>query len=183
MICDLLNREKGSPFRGLIRRASSGEKEKNKAVVADSSIIKMLEESLGNASGCLFPYRNMATGEIDNEGIWAVLMTYWKAVRRVFPDAWGEAPSRSRLMHGAGLRAMGRLMDRIMAAVDPHSSKAVQQVEGELRRVAPVCRWMAGNWEELGGLAWNEVQNVPRHIRMLSNFLLRKHVESRGVRG
>ena len=40
-------------------------------------------------------------------------------MRDTFPDAWGKPAEQSRLMHGAGIRAMGRLMDRIMSALDP----------------------------------------------------------------
>jgi hypothetical protein len=90
-------------------------------------VIKMLEESLRSSSGCLFPYRNVATGEADLEGIWAVLTVYWDAVRRTFPDAWGHPPTRSRLMHGVGIRAMGRLMDKVMATVQPDRSDATEQ--------------------------------------------------------
>ena len=59
-------------------------------------------------------------------------MAYWTAVKKVFPDAWGKPPEKSRLMHGAGVRAMGRLMDRIMPAIDANGPKAVEHVEREL---------------------------------------------------
>jgi hypothetical protein len=141
----------------------------------------MVEESLTSTSGCLFPYRNIATSETDAEGICAVLVAYWTAVKRVFPAAWGKPASQSRLMHGAGIRAMGRLMDRVMAGVNGRDPRAVEIVERELRRVAPICRWTEGQWEDLNDLAWNDVQNVPRHIRILSNLLIRTYVQSKGT--
>ncbi len=177
-LCDLLGNDKHSPFKGLIARASTPIGKKKTAVVADASIVKMLQESLGSPSGCLFPYRNIATGETDFEGIWATLLTYWTAVQKTFPDAWGKPPNKSRLMHGAGIRAMGRLMDRVMAQVTPGSSGAVEHVRRELKMIAPVCHWTSGKWPELG-LAWNEIQNVHRHIRMLSNLLVRAYVQGR----
>lgn len=122
-ICDWLGRTPDSPFHGLVRRSSDGRK-RRAAVVTDTSLIKVIEESLSSASGCLFPYRNIATGETDADGITAVLVAYWTAVRRVFPAAWGKPPAQSRLMHGAGVRAMGRLMDRVMAGVNGRSPKA-----------------------------------------------------------
>lgn len=84
-LCDLLNREEKSPFHGLIKRPSSSGDESHRAVVTDTVIVKMIEESLTHPSGCLFPHRNIATGEYDEAAIWAVLQVYWSAVRRCFP--------------------------------------------------------------------------------------------------
>lgn len=181
-ICDWLGRSPDSPFHGLIRRSSDGGKRAS-AVVTDTSLIKVIEESLSSASGCLFPYRNIATGETDADGITAVLVAYWTAVKRVFPDAWGKPPARSRLMHGAGVRAMGRLMDRVMAGVNGRSPKAADAAERELRLVAPICRWTAGEWEGLNDLPWDDVQNTPRHIRLLSNHLIRAYLQAKGTAG
>ncbi|HQU44256.1 MAG TPA: DGQHR domain-containing protein DpdB, partial [Pirellulales bacterium] len=117
-ICEWLNSNPQSPLCGLIRRMSLREKEEGKAaVIADSSIVKMIEESISSPTGCLYPYRNIATGETDFDGISALLVVYWTAVRNVFPEAWAKPPEQSRLMHGAGIRAMGRLMDKIMPGI------------------------------------------------------------------
>lgn len=180
-ICDWLNREKDSPFFGLIRRASTTQEEKAKAVVADTSVVKMIEESLSSPGGCLFPYRNIATGETDFDGICRVLVTYWAGVARVFRDAWAKPPTKSRLMHGAGIRSMGRLMDRIMPGINSRHKSAVAKTVREIRRIAPVCHWTKGRWEELGGMRWNEIQNVPRHIRVLSSVLIRAYLEAKGT--
>lgn len=175
-LCDLLNQRKQSPFYGLIRRASTDNAMKKKAVITDTSVIKMLTESINSPSGCLFPYRNIASGETDFEGIWQVLAAYWTAVKNTFPEAWGKDPSRSRLMHGAGMRSMGRLMDRIMPTIDVSRPGAVRNVEKELRRIAHFCRWTSGAWEEIGNMRWDEIQNVPRHISVLSNYVVRKYI-------
>jgi hypothetical protein len=80
-------------------------------------------------------------------------------------------------MHSVGLRAMGRLMNRVMASVDPHSTSAGRHVRRELEKIAPICHWTRGSWDGLGGLRWNELQNIPAHVRMLSNLLVRQYVE------
>jgi DGQHR domain-containing protein len=180
-LCDQLHRHEDSPFEGLIRRPSATAEERQKAVITDTSIVKMLEESLRSSSGCLFPYRNVATGEADLASIWAVLTTYWTAVRETFPDAWGLPPQRSRLMGGAGIRSMGRLMDKIMATVNPLGETAVEQARHELARVAPICRWTRGTWDGLAEtpVAWNAVENTPRDVSALSNLLIRSYVTSR----
>lgn len=139
----------------------------------------MIEESLSQPSGCLFPYRNIATGETDFDGITSLLVTYWTAVSKVFSDAWGKPATKSRLMHGAGIRAMGRLMDRIMPVVNLRRADAIAKVSRELKLIAPVCRWTKGRWEDMDGMRWNEIQNVPRHIHVLSNVLIRAYLQAK----
>lgn len=181
-ICDWLLRTPESPLHGLIRRSSDSGR-KTAAVITDTSIIKMIGESLTSPSGCLFPYRNLATGETDADGITAVLVAYWAAVKRVFPDAWGRPTTQSRLMHGAGIRAMGRLMDRIMSGVSGRNPKASAIAERELRLIAPLCRWTSGEWEGLNDLPWNQVENTTRYIKLLSNHLIRAYLQEKGAAG
>ena len=177
-LCDLLNRDPASPFFRLIRRPSARKDDRSRAVIADTSIVQTLQESLASPSGCLFPYRNLSSGETDFTGLWAALLLYWTAVRDTFPEAWGKPPTQSRLMHGAGIRAIGRLMDRVMAATDPSHEDTAIQVRAELALLAPHCRWTSGRWEALD-LRWNEIQNVPRHTHELSSFLIRTYLQAR----
>lgn len=177
-LCELLNKDPNSPFKDLIKRPSSDNK--SQAILADTAIIKMIEESMTSPSGCLHPYRNIATGETDIESMKILLLLYWTAVKNVFPQAWGRPPVHSRLMHSVGLRAMGRLMDKVMPFI-PLNNNNVCIIEKEIRRIVPYCHWVSGRWEELGDLPWNELQNVPRHIRVLSNFLIRSYVQAKGV--
>lgn len=174
-LCDLLNRDPQSPFFGLIRRSSVKSNSKA-AVLADTAVIQMLQDSFTNPSGCLFSYRNIATGETDFEGVQRLIYVYWGAVRECFPDAWGKTPRQSRLMHSVGLRAMGKLMDRVMATMDVHHKSTPVRVRKELEAVRPVCAWSSGSWAELDGRRWDELQNVPSHQKMLTNLLLRTHM-------
>jgi hypothetical protein len=83
-------------------------------------------------------------------------------------------------MHGAGIRAMGRLMDKVMSGINLHHSRAPQMVRAELARLRPLCRWTQGDWgEEMGDMAWNDVQNTPQHIKLLSSVLIRAYTNSR----
>lgn len=175
-VCDVLNQDPESPFCGLIRRSSTSGADRKKAVITDTAIIHMLHDSFSSPQGCLFPYRNLATGETDFPGIRSVLFLFWSAVKETFPEAWGRSPKQSRLMHGAGIRAVGKLMDRIMGSFDVRRPRAAALVRRELNLVKPICHWTDGSWEELGGLRWNEIQNVPKHIRALSNLLLRNYL-------
>lgn len=177
-LVDMLNRDTESPFFGLIKRASTEGDDRRTAVVADNSLVEALKESLESPSGVLFPYRNMATGSTDTEGIRRVLLVYWGAVREVFAGAWGRPPTESKLMGGVGIRSMSRLMDRVMVHVDINTNSAERQAREELSYIADRCHWTSGTWEELG-LPWDELQNVSKHIAALSNFLARVYVTAR----
>lgn len=177
-LCDMLNQDPESPFYGLIKRASSASNKSEMEVVTDTVVIQMLHDSFQSA-GSLNPYRNIATGTTDFNGVRAALFIYWGAVKDTFPEAWGLKPEKSRLMHGVGIRALGKLMDRIMAVVDVAGPDAEAFVRSELKKIKPHCHWMNGNWEDLGGMRWNELQNIPSHIRLLSNHLVRTYLNSR----
>ena len=79
-------------------------------------------------------------------------------------------------MHSSGLMAMGLLMDAIYGRLSPYSDVAA--VQRELEKVAPSCRWTKGTWETLG-LAWNEVQNTPPHVKKLQDALVRTYAASK----
>ena len=179
-LVDMLNIDPQSPFHGLIKRASTDVHHRKQAVVTDTSLVEALKESLESPSGALFPYRNIAAGTTDTEGIRSLLLVYWTAVRETFPEAWGRTPQKSRLMGGVGIRAMSRLMERVMAHVDLGSDAAHVQTMAELARIAPDCHWTGGRWDQLS-LPWNEVQNTPRHISALSNLLVRQYVSARAT--
>jgi DGQHR domain-containing protein len=175
-LCEELNRDTKSPFRGLIKRPSYAAPDRRRAVVSDTALIGVLEESFASPTGALFPYRNVATGDVDLRGAKQVLVAYWSAVRATFPEAWGLPPQQSRLMHSAGLRAMGKLMDRAMATARVDDPRLEQRLKKELARLKPVCRWTDGAWDELADLDWNALQNVPSHVRMLTDYLQRVYL-------
>ncbi|MFD4481497.1 DGQHR domain-containing protein DpdB [Streptomyces sp. NPDC058471] len=181
VLVNALNHDADSPFKGLIKQASTTTDKRSNAVVKDNSLISAIEESL-KPSGALFPYKNLSNGTVDTATIRSILITYWSAVRDTFPDAWGMPPTKSRLMHGVGIRSMGRLMDRVMdrvlAVAEPGSPEAYERAKAELELIAPHCRWTKGRWPELN-TPWDELQNTPRHISTLSNLLIRIYFQSR----
>ena len=176
-LCNLLNRDRNSPLFGLIRRAS--DRKGTKAVVIDSALIEVFKSSLRNPLGALAPYKGTAHKPADLAAMYNSMCLYWGVVKTVFPDAWGLQPNRSRLMHSAGIRAMGTLMDRLMARADGHS-KPETFLHDSLKRIAPHCCWTRGTWEGTGR-RWNEVQSVPKDIRELADILIRLDHETSQV--
>lgn len=177
-LCDILNTDPNSPLYGLVKRTSTTREQTPHAVITDTILVSMLHESLNTPAGGLFPYRDVSRNETDFDAILHALYVYWAAVRDTFPDAWGLPPTKSRLMHGAGIRAMGRLMDRILGAIDPRSANAPQTIRQHLALIAPYCHWTAGIWDDLG-LRWNEIQNLPKHTQELSNYIIRVYHNTR----
>ena len=169
-LCNLLGKDPASPFHRLIKRPSDGGSNPH-AVITDTAVVKMIRNSISSPLGALSPLRSVQAGRetADVEAMYKVLTTFWSAVKAAFPDAWGKDPRHSRLMHSAGIEAMGVLMDRIYAKVGP--SEGVKAVQRELDRVVPACRWTKGHWETLG-VASNEIQNTPRDIKRLQTALM-----------
>ncbi|WP_309246860.1 DGQHR domain-containing protein DpdB [Ramlibacter montanisoli] len=172
-LCDQLNRDPGSPFYQLIKRPSDGSA--GKAVVTDTAVVTMIRNSINNPLGALATYRITSNGRdtADLERMYKLLVNFWAAVKSTFPDAWGLDPRQSRLMHSAGVMAMGVLMDRIYARTSPHED--MRSVQRELQKVASVCRWTSGSWDSLG-IAWNEIENTTRDIRRLQTALVQAYV-------
>jgi DGQHR domain-containing protein len=179
-LCDLLNRDPASPFYQLIKRPSAGNSV-NTAVITDSAVINMIRSSINNPLGALATFRVTSQGrdDADLESMYRILVTFWTAVKSVFATAWGMDPRQSRLMHSAGILAMGVLMDRIFARISPLDD--VKVVEKELRKVAAECRWTEGSWKRIG-VKWNEIQNTPKDIRRLQTALVQAYIGGEGNR-
>ena len=174
-LVNTLNQDPASPFYRLIKRAS--DRGPSVAVVTDTALLSSIKSSLSNPLGALAPFKSVGReGGGDVAGMYRALTTYWSAVKAVFPEAWGKEPKQSRLMHSAGLMAMGLLMDAIYARLPPDSD--VGAVQRELEKVAPSCRWTKGTWETLG-LTWNEVQNTAPHVKKLQDALVRAYAASK----
>ena len=172
-LCNMLDSDPGSPFSKLIKRVSD---ENTSAVITDSSIEKMIQKSL-RPLGILNQFKGIGNEQNDSEAMYKILILYWSQVRKVFPEEWGLTPQKSRLMHSAGVRSMGILMDHIMMRIESLPNPE-QELFETLKKIRPYCRWTSGTWEGLGW-KWNEVQSIPSHINKLSEYLCRIERELR----
>jgi DGQHR domain-containing protein len=173
-LVNLLNRNQGSPFRGLVRRISDGEEARG--VVVDSALMNVIKNSLNSPLGALSPYKGGGGALADLDSMYQHFVVFWQAAKEAFPEAWGLPPTRSRLMHSAGIQAMGYLMDRLVTRTHDSPNQR-KEILAALRRIRPRCAWTEGTWEGLG-LGWDEVQSVSRHIRGLADLLIRFDYES-----
>lgn len=166
-LCNLLNKDPNSPFHQLVRRES--ETAETHAVVTDTALIEAIRCNLKPPHGALSFFRGAP--ETDPDAMYRTLVIYWSIVRDTFPEAWGKPPTASRLMHSVGIRAIGALMDHVMARADSAPDPVVE-VRAALERIAPYCCWMDGVWDQLGW-RWNEVQSTSQHISRLTELLVR----------
>lgn len=168
-LCNLLNKDPQSPFYKLIKRASHDDSDV--AVIVDTSLIEIIKKSISNPLGALAQFKGFGSESSDINSMYKTLLMFWTEVKNTFPDAWGLPPTKSRLMHSAGIQAMGVLMDKIYARAQASQDPKLE-IRSSLGKIAPHCHWVSGDWHGIG-LKWDEVQNINSHVKMLSDYLIR----------
>lgn len=166
-LLDSLNRDPDSPFFRRVKTPTNPDGD-----IKDNSVLRMIEHSLSD--GALFRYRADEHKPDNAPGMLRVLSAYWRAVADVFPDAWTLPPNRSRLTHGAGLVAMGYVMDAAANALGDGRRWTRHNFAEALHGLAPACHWTSGTWTFGPDQCrrWNELQNVGTDIHLLTYHLL-----------
>jgi len=138
-------------------------------LLTDNSMIRLLENSLSD--GYLYKYRNPITGEGNIEAMTSIVSEFFDAVKKVFKDDWDLPASKTRLNHGAGLAALGYLMDEI--ALTKSDAMNSYSFETALMKIKPDCAWSSGFWKSTDGnkIKWNDIQNTAQDIRLLSEII------------
>lgn len=177
MVTDTLNQRDGSSLRGLIRQETT-----KRGILSDTVLHNVVARSL--TTGALQPMRE-DTGRLMNEGAELISEFFW-AVSSLWADDWhGHTPETSRLVHGAGVRAMAALFDTIHIATDSADRQAFRE---QLLPLVPQTNWTAGSWdfgetaaERPGHIrsraddqirSWHSLQNVGKDIRLLTEHLI-----------
>lgn len=162
-----LNYDPDSPFKGKIRTPTNAA-----GVVQDNSVLKMIENSLSD--GALYRFRDPDTGSGDVESMLSVLKAFWYATAKTFKEAWELPPTKSRLVHGAGIVSMGFLMDAIADRYYDVQEITQEHFLADLQPFQRFCRWTQGYWDFGPGAQrkWNEIQNTSKDIKLLANYLL-----------
>lgn len=173
-LCNILNQDKDSPFFKLIRQVSN--EDSKTPIVVDTAIINVISKSLNSPLGALAPYRNALEGGPDVQKMYQNLCMFWSEVKRAFPEAWGLPPSQSRLMHSAGIEAMGAFMDKVLGRT-VGSPSPCEDIRKSLESIRPFCQWTDGVWEGIG-LRWNDIECTPKHIKMIADYLIQLDFKS-----
>lgn len=151
-------------------------------VIKDNSILRMLENSLSD--GALYKLRG--DGDLPNVGFMTTFVSnFWHGVAEVFSEAWNKKrPRDSRLLHGAGIVAMGFLMDEIARRL-PAEIPEPEDFAAELKSIKDDCAWTEGSWHfsDDNVRQWNDIQNTAKDVKRLSDFLLARYRASASQQG
>ncbi len=165
-VVEILNYDESyHALRGKIRQHTNPS-----GVISDSAVQKIVMNSA--TDGAVRSMLNSADYISDSA---ALIDRFFEAASTVFPEAWnGHKPTTSRLVHGAGMVAMGFVMEYIVAKTGENTVEAF--VAGLQPLAKPgVCAWTAGHWNL--SLAdqrpWNKIQNVPQDTMALASYLVR----------
>lgn len=136
-------------------------------VIKDTALQKAIMNS--EAAGAV---QIVMSGTKDVTPAFELMNNFFAAVQQVFPDEWhGHKPTTSRLVHGAGITALGYVMDEIY--VRRHAASQEAFAEG-LAPLVGKTAWTEGQWKFADGevVRWNRIENVPRQIQQLAEHLV-----------
>ncbi|PWC91876.1 hypothetical protein TSO5_18645 [Azospirillum sp. TSO5] len=156
-----LNFDRTSPLYGLIRQHTNPA-----GHIADTAIQKVIMTSLNDGI-----MRQLARQRDGESACFKLVCEFFEAVKKTFPEAWWDhKPSTSRLVHGAGIQAMGYVMEDLAVLDGARSWDAfVRGMECLRGRTA----WTEGHWDFGNGdiRHWKAVQNVSRDVQTLAHHL------------
>jgi len=162
LLTEALNYREGSALRGLIKQQTNP-----KGIIRDTVLQRVIMNSISDGALRLYADDNKLLLENGAHFI----SEYFHAVQYVFADDWhGKTPKSSRLVHGAGVVAMGYVMEALHVMTGAEDRQAFT---AGLRHLVGQTAWTAGEWD-FGAerRQWNGLQNVPADIRQLSLHLV-----------
>lgn len=158
---EALNYREDSSLRGLIHQQTNPE-----GIIKDTLIQRLLINSFVN--GALRTWSK----ETKIDGAYGLVNAFFAAVKETFAKDWeGHTAKTSRLLHGAGIVALGYVMDELNIRDRARTKKAF---EAGLRPLVGRTHWTSGEWnfgEERR--RWNALQNNNADYRLLSHHLVR----------
>ena len=92
----------------------------------------------------------------------------------VFPTPGAKRHGASRLMHGVGILSLGFLMDAIADRYAHLFQPRCRGLRTRPSRSRGFAQWTEGDWQfdPTQHRRWNDLQNTPRDIQLLTNYLL-----------
>lgn len=163
-LVDMLNYEEESSLHGLIYQHTNPS-----GVIRDTAIQKLIMNSASDGA-----IRQMLDRGDFVECSYRLINEFFAAVGEVFDAEWtGMTPKTSRLVHGAGIVALGYVMELAHSRTGAETREEFCEA---LRLLKGRCAWTSGKWEfgEGNQRAWNGIQNTPSDIDLLSNYLVRE---------
>ena len=160
-VVERLNFTGGRALRGEIRQHTNPQ-----GVISDTAMQKLVMNSASHGS-----LREFVRFEDREDRAVQLINEYFEAVADVFGGEWvGMTPRVSRLRHGAGIVAMGFVMDLVVAN---QNAAAKTDFVPTLEVLKPFTAWTSGSWKMDGHeFPWNAIQNTPSDIDLLTRHLV-----------
>jgi len=148
-------------LRGYIKQHTCPE-----GIIADTVMQKIIMESLSNGV-----MRELIRGPKGVERCVRLVSNFFEAVKKTWPEAWhGQKPNSSRLLHGAGIQAMGDVMEVL---AERAGARSVEDFRDGLASLKDKTAWTSGEWHLEGEVRrWNSLQNVNRDVALLKHYLV-----------
>jgi hypothetical protein len=173
-IVDRLNFRRDSVLFGEIRQHTNP-----KGMLSDNAMQKFVMNSASDGAVGRFMQECDKTPEgkeILQERAFTLCNEFFRAVKTVFGAEWeGMNAKTSRLRHGAGLMAMGFVMDFLYAADLPNCRTDYEKFVAGLEVLKPDTAWTSGTWNFGENLkpTWNGIENTSTDINFLTDYLVR----------
>ena len=161
-VVDLLNFTRGSSLYSEVRQHTNPT-----GVISDTAMQRLIMNSASDGA-----IRSLLQYKDRDERAFHIVSDFFSAVASVYGPAWkGMTPRFSRLRHGAGIIAMGFVMDHLYS-----TERATEKghFERGLHLLAPYTAWTSGQWHlDVGDTRpWNGIQNTPSDIDLLTRYLI-----------
>jgi hypothetical protein len=162
LVTEALNYRKGGSLKGMIKQQTNP-----KGVITDTVLQCVIMNSLSDGALRLYAGEDRL---LLQQGV-ALMNEFYEAVKHVFTADWvGHTPKTSRLVHGAGIIALGYVMDYLNSVT---GATTRDDFARGLRLLVGKTAWSDGEWEfGMERRRWNGLQNVPADIRQLSLYLV-----------
>lgn len=162
-LTERLNFDPKSSLAGMIRQHTNPT-----GIISDTAIQRVIMNSASDGA-----LRELLHHPDGGDTSFNLLSEFYAAVEETFRDEWvGHTVRSSRLLHGAGVIAMGYVME-VLFSRDNASDRAT--FRAGLDCLVGETAWTSGKWKFVDGEErnWNSIQNVHREIMLLADHLIR----------
>ena len=163
-----LNYMSGSSLEGMIYQHTNPT-----GIIRDTSVQKVVMNSLSDGI-----MREMIREPGGVEACVLLASEFYKAVQMVFKEDWvGHKPKTSRLVHGAGIQALGYVMETLAVMT---GARSWAEFAPHLARLKGFTAWTSGSWDFGNGDVrhWKAVNVTGRDIMTLAQYLDRLVLEN-----
>jgi len=136
-------------------------------VIRDTAIQKVIMTSASDGA-----IQDFSADPNASDLAFNLISEFYGAVQDVFPDEWHHhTPKSSRLVHGAGIVAMGYVMETLYSRQEAKDRASFSR---NLQCLVGKTAWTRGTWHfsDHEIVPWNAVQNIQRQIIALAHYLV-----------